>query len=297
MTRQACPPACRSRCTSPASSRTSPPSVRTTRRPSPSMPAPVPVPPPQRTSWPSSASRTRTASRIALVAGAHPGLERAQQRRERRLDRARLEPQRAGATAQLGREVLRAQRDVESDADDRPALLHATFDEDARDLAPVEEHVVGPFDRRVRPDHLRHRRPRRQRQQSRRLADHDRAQQRAPRRRAPCAALAPAARRLLGRRHDRAVRSAAGGELPGAGVGRVGQAEMRPRTAEWSFKSIHGSSSAATGAPSSRSQSGARPGGRAHGSRILSSSSTARSSLAAASPWLTATESRRYASS
>ena len=54
----------RRRWTSPASSRSSPASVLTTRRPSPSMPAPMPVRPAQRTSRPSSASRARTASRI-----------------------------------------------------------------------------------------------------------------------------------------------------------------------------------------------------------------------------------------
>ena len=165
-----------------------------------------------------------------------PPLERAQQRLERRLDRARLEPERAGAVAQLGREVLGAQRHVHADPDDRPALLHARLDEDARDLPPVDEHVVGPFDRRQPragdPDDLRHRHPRHQRQQPRRLPDHDRAQQRPPRRRGPGPSLAPPARRLLGRGHERAVRRAAAGELAGAGVGRVGQPEMRPGTAE-----------------------------------------------------------------
>ena len=138
------------RCTSPASSATSPESVRTTSRPELSMPAPVPVWPLQRTSRPSSASRARTASSTVVDAGAEPALERAEQGRQRRLDRTRLEPERAGAVAEVGREVLRAQRHVQADPDDRPPFLHARLDEDARDLAPVHEHIVGPFDRHPR---------------------------------------------------------------------------------------------------------------------------------------------------
>ncbi len=122
------------------------------------MPAPVPIWPFQRTSRPSSASRARTALEHLVGAGAEPALERAEQGRQRRLDRTRLEPERAGAVAEVGREVLRPQRHVQADPDDRPPFLHARFDEHARDLAPVHEHIVGPFDRHPRPGsgHPRH---------------------------------------------------------------------------------------------------------------------------------------------
>ncbi len=59
-----------------------------------------------------------------------------------------------------------------------------------------------------------------EREQRRRLADHDRHQQRGARRRGPRAALAPAPGRLRRGGDQRAVRRAGGGERPGAVVGR-----------------------------------------------------------------------------
>ena len=206
-----------------------------------------------------------------LRAGAQPDLERSQQRPEPRLDRARFEAERAGAVADLGGQRLARHRHVHADPDDRPALLRTSLDEDAGDLQTADEHVVRPLDPRLRPDALGHRDPRHQRQQPRRVPDHDRAQQRPTGRRAPRPTLTPAARGLLGRGHDRPVRGASGRELTRAGVRRVGHPEVEPRMAE-------------------------HPG-HGHSNRIRSSSSTASSRRAAASPWFTATASRRSASS
>ena len=65
------------------------------------------------------------------------------------------------AVAQLLREVLGADGDVEADAEDRPALERAPLDEDPGGLAPVEQHVVGPLDPRRRRRTRRRPRPRR----------------------------------------------------------------------------------------------------------------------------------------
>ena len=91
---------------------------------------------------------------------------------------------------------------------------------------------MGHFSSASGADDRRHRDPGGERQQPRRVADHDRAQQRAARRRDPRPALAAAARGLLARRHERPVRRAGAGELARALVGRVDDAQVEPRAAE-----------------------------------------------------------------
>ena len=52
-------------------------------------------------------------------------------------------------TAGRGRQVLETDRNVDADAEHRPALLRASLGEDAGDLAIREQDVVGPLDARV----------------------------------------------------------------------------------------------------------------------------------------------------
>ncbi len=82
-------------------------------------------------------------------------LEGVEQPREHRFDVARFEAQRPGRRAQVLRQVVGAYRDVQPDAEHGPAILRARLGEDARDLAAVEQHVVRPLDRRLRPGRLR----------------------------------------------------------------------------------------------------------------------------------------------
>ena len=179
--------------------------------------------------------------------------------------------ERARGGAQLGREVVGCYGDVEADAEHGPALLRAALDEDARDLAAVDEHVVGPLDAGGVAHGLGHGDAGLQRDERGRIdAQHEREQQGAARRRRPRAALAPAARGLLGGGDQRAVRRAGGGELAGALVGRVGAAQVQARLAE---AGAHGSA------------------------RRRSSESGRRASSRAALPRLTATASVRQASS
>ena len=58
-----------------------------------------------------------------------------------------------------------AERDVDADAEHRPALLRASLDKDARDLAPVDQDVIRPLQLRLGTDQLGHRDAGGQRQQ------------------------------------------------------------------------------------------------------------------------------------
>ncbi len=125
----------RSRCTSPAPiAACPPPSSATTRRPSPSIPCARPrpplqlhLPPAQRVARAPRRERLRRAgcaSRVERRASA----ARAPARRRRRAARA------SRRVVQLRRQVLEANRDVDADAEHRPALLRAPLREDAREL-------------------------------------------------------------------------------------------------------------------------------------------------------------------
>ena len=153
----------------------------TTRRPSESIPAPLPAPPRHRTGW----SQQRVPPSHGLEhdrwVRRQPVLQAPEQTRQRGLDLVRLEAQRPGTTPELTREVALSERHVEPDADNRPTLLGAPLHEDPGDLSPAEQDVVGPLDQRVRTGHVGHGRARQQRQQARRVADDDRAQERAAR--------------------------------------------------------------------------------------------------------------------
>src|SRR5262249_7242788 len=108
-----------------------------------------------------------------------------------------------------------------------------------------------------------------ERQQPRRISDHQRAQQRPARRSGPSAALAPPPGGLLGGGHERSVRGSCGGGLASPFGGGGGLAVGNPRAADRS----------------------------GHFGVIRSSSSTDSPRRVAALPWLTATASRRWASS
>src|SRR5437588_6675362 len=125
-----------------------------------------------------------------------PALELAEQLRLRGPDRFLGQAQRAGLVAQLGREVLGPERHVETDAEHRPALLRATFDQDPGHLSPVDLDVVGPLYERAVTRHLGGGHARGQWQQPRRIAQQQRAQQRPSGGRGPHTALAPASGRL-----------------------------------------------------------------------------------------------------
>ena len=81
--------------------------------------------------------------------GREPALEAREQPSQRGLHARRAGAQRRRRVAQLGRELVRLDRDVEADAEHGPALLRPALDEDPRDLAARREHVVGPLDRRA----------------------------------------------------------------------------------------------------------------------------------------------------
>ncbi len=156
------------------------------------MPAPVPLPPCQRSS--------QAEQRVALAPGGEhivrrlrePVLEALEQALQQRLDRVGLEPQRAGGLAQLRRQLVEAQRDVDADPEHRPALLRAALDQDPADLAALRQHVVGPLQHRLGADELGDRDAGEDREQRRRVAQHERAEQRAARRGVPAPALATA---------------------------------------------------------------------------------------------------------
>ena len=228
-----------SRCTSPASSAVRPPpSSSTTSRPSPSMPAATPV-----AAGP--ARSRRPAQRVALAVGARAApRRRARARRSsspqqpvahgRRCPRAARPSVAAVSRAAPAGRSATSQRDVEADAEHGPALLRAPLDQDARDLAVVEQHVVGPLDPRAVAARLApRRRPRRAaagRGGSRRTSAHEqRAARRAPtsvRPWRPRPAVCSAAVTSV------PCGAPACGERAGAVVRRVGRAQVQVRRPE-----------------------------------------------------------------
>ena len=195
----------------PARARPSRRRSRTISRPPASMPAPTPRPsgPAHRTT--SSASRARGRPPATTRRGRrHPLLRAAEQPPPEPARSRRRSPSVPARLAQLRRELVQPQRHVQTDPDAPPSApagrpstrIPAT-------LRRRNEHVVRPFQTSARAHHLRHRHPGGQRQQPRRIADHDRAQQRPPRRRAPRPPLTAAAGGLLAGGDERAVRRSA----------------------------------------------------------------------------------------
>ena len=178
-----------------------------------------------------------TEQRVALAPGVHdlrpgsrePVFEQREQPLERGLDRVRRQSERARALAQLRRELRHVDRDVDADAEHRPVLLRAALDQDARDLAALQLDVVGPFQRGAGPGELGDRDRGRDRQERRRVAQHQRAQQRAPRRRVPAPALAAATVALGVGGDERAVRRAGAGQRSRVRARRAGHAPVHAR--------------------------------------------------------------------
>ena len=157
----------------------------------------------------------------------------ASRRSKRRLEVGRGEPQRACGGVQLGGQLVDAQRDVDADPEDGPALVRAPLGQDPGDLTTVDEHVVGPLDLRVLgPATSATARRRRERQQRRGVAQDERQQQRPPGRRGPRPPLASAPGALLAGGDQRPVRRAGLRERAGAVVGRRRDAKVQPRAPE-----------------------------------------------------------------
>ena len=91
--------------------------------------------------------------------GDQPASEPFEKTLERPLDLLRRAAQRSGPVTQLGRQRGYIDGHVEADPEDRPAALRSPFDEDARDLAPLDQDIVGPFDLSHRSHLLSHRQP------------------------------------------------------------------------------------------------------------------------------------------
>ena len=185
----------------------------TRSRPSSSIPSAVPRPPSQVTSRPARASRARQASRSRSAGCA-----------SRRSSEARTAASTAGTSSGVRPSVPARSRSSGGKSsgrratlmpmpEDRPALPRPRLGEDAGDLAPVDQDVVGPLDRRGGADRVGDRDARCHREQRRDLAQHERHREREPRRRRPRPALAPASGDLVVGRHERAVRRAGGREL------------------------------------------------------------------------------------
>ena len=215
----------RARCTSPADSTVSPPSASRTRSPpSSSIPSPTPAPPSQRSSAPSSASRSRSAVSVAAAGSPSRRSSAASSSASTASTSGRpsaTAPTPSGAAATLTPIPTTAQ-----------PSLRAALDEHARDLAAVEQHVVGPLHARGGARDVGDRQPGAQRQQRVELAHDQRAQQRGALRRLPGPALAAAPGGLRAGGHERAVRRPGRGELARAAVRRVDLAQVQPRAAE-----------------------------------------------------------------
>ena len=235
------------------------------------MPAPVPAPPLQRTGRSRSASRRRQASSTAASPAASQRSSASSRPASTVSTAAGSSPSVAAVSRSSAGRSRGIDRHVDPDPQHGPAVLRAPLHEDARQLAPVDQHVVGPLERRARSAGglrgLRHRHAGGERQQRRRVAQHQRAQQRRARGRAPAPTLAPAARGLLCGGHERAVRRARQRQVARPGVGGVGDAQVQVRSPE-------------------RARS-------AHAGRMTSSLSGAIWSVSAASPRLMATASIR----
>ena len=125
------------------------------------MPAPVPSPPAQRTRAPSSASRARSVVEQPRPRAARAGCSSAaSSSRERGLDV--VAPERGG---DVGAPRAAARRSTLTPMPSTAQSRRARLDEDAGDLAAVEQHVVGPLDARRRAGDVGDREPGAQRQQ------------------------------------------------------------------------------------------------------------------------------------
>ena len=151
--------------TSPASRTTrSPPGAMTTRQPRSSTPSAIPEPSSQATSRPSSASRSPPLGEDLLCVRVDPAAQgaapstvlprcgviaacnEAKEQRERVDSCGCRAASGDGGVAQLGRELVGGDREVEADADHRPVVLGSGLDQDAGELAAVELDVVRPLD-------------------------------------------------------------------------------------------------------------------------------------------------------
>ena len=168
------------------------------------------------------------------LVGGQPALERAQERVQRGLEVGRRAAERArgGRAARAGSRrvpaaTLRPMPSTAQPSWGRPSTrMPAT-------LRPSTSTSLGHLMRGGVAHGLGHGDAGLQRDERGRIdAQHEREQQGAARRRRPCAALAPAARGLLGGGDQGAVRRAGGGERAGALVGRVGAAQVQARLAE-----------------------------------------------------------------
>ena len=174
-------------------------------------------PPAHRTVWPASASRARNAASTSRD-GAVSQRSSAPSRRAS-----------VGSIALGSRPSVAARsRSSGGKSDSRTATLRPIPTTAQRScgrpstripatLRPCSSTSLGHFNSASGADRLGDRDPDRERQQPRRLADHQRAQQRPPRGRRPGAPLASAAGGLLGGRHERPVRGAARRQLARAG--------------------------------------------------------------------------------
>ena len=130
---------------------TVPVGVTTTRQPRSSTPSATPEPSSQEISRPCRASRARHAAstRSGSASTQRPTHSSSSGPAPLRASRWRRS-KRGRGLAQLGRELVRGDREVEADADHRPAVLRPRLDQDPGELAAVEPDVVGPLDSRTR---------------------------------------------------------------------------------------------------------------------------------------------------
>ncbi len=150
-----CPARLRSRprWTSPASSATDRPEPSSTiSLPSSSMPAAIPLPPSQLIRLPAQRV-TGTDRGQHLVGAAHRTSDSSATRRRASAGSisAGESPSVPARSRSSGGKLIGLQRDVDTDPKHRPALLGPSLDKDPRDLATIDQDVVGPLDQRLPP--------------------------------------------------------------------------------------------------------------------------------------------------
>ena len=172
--------------TSPAASAAVPPSGSvTSRAPASSIPAPVPSPASQRSGRPSRASRSRSATSAAARSSPRRRSSAASSSASVGSTSAGSRPSVPATAAASGGSERRVERHVDADAEDRPAGIGARLDEDAGDLATVDDDVVGPLHARAGAGDVGRPRARRA------AAGGRRARAGSARRRSPCPAASP----------------------------------------------------------------------------------------------------------
>jgi predicted metalloprotease len=184
-----------------------------------------------------------------------PVLQRVQELRQHRLHVGGRAAERAGPLPQRLGQLSGVDGDVDAQAQHRPALLGPALGQHAGHLAPVEQHVVGPLDPRRRSRDVGDRQAAAQREQAVGRAHDERAEDGAPGRRDPRAALAAAARGLRGRAHERAVGGAPRREPAGDLVGGGGLEQVQARAPE----RAHAGSSRSSSPPRTPSSAAASP--------------------------------------